>query len=610
MKQLKSEKAKVKLKAKKAKQLPKGLNVTNPSFKVKKIVIREQLKQHNESDILSKRKLNVKDLLTRLQHHNSTVRQEAVKELKEILTEHAPEILNSQFGPLIQGIAALSLDKEKDIRRNSFKVLSLILGPISGEQLIPYCDVLISYLRCAMTHIDPYIKEDALLFLDILIQNCSTVLAKNSQKILLNFLDMISKLRTEMKPGRQLTTTINSKNTSFKWRMNVLERLANMFNSIVLFYKSEKLEATDISSCTFQVTERLKYIPVYSTNAVQNCEIDFEQHDQSKDAREKSLDGEALMKYAEVLMPLIFDSWVEACPDDKNIDQSCVLIPSEAAYLLRSIVDIIQLITECIEMLDSGCDIDMKFWFKQKFQHVYTKLFFTKFPYNRACPTARTRKRQQDFSATDAFDGCLEQNFGLCRIYIWFTSISRNKRMPPANIQHCNTITNYLNDKIINWTSADNVMLPQLIKVLRTLFLNASKIWHENSISLDEILHSIVRVCQDQSKREMQRQFFAIISDIIMDHTLHELHEENALKQFISVLPNLLLKSRVHDNTIQMINTVVLRYRQRIREELVANHDAIIENAKKIDILGSANVQDSRLMICNLFYFMDSQIYY
>lgn len=57
---LKSEKAKVKLKAKGSKQLPKGLNITDASFKVKKIIIREQLKYQDETQILSRRKLNVK----------------------------------------------------------------------------------------------------------------------------------------------------------------------------------------------------------------------------------------------------------------------------------------------------------------------------------------------------------------------------------------------------------------------------------------------------------------------------------------------------------------------------------------------------------------------
>jgi len=60
VKRLKSEKAKLKLKTKKSNQLPKGLNITDTSFKVKKILIREQLKQQDETEILSVHKLSIK----------------------------------------------------------------------------------------------------------------------------------------------------------------------------------------------------------------------------------------------------------------------------------------------------------------------------------------------------------------------------------------------------------------------------------------------------------------------------------------------------------------------------------------------------------------------
>lgn len=59
-KNIKSEKSKVKLKQTKAKLLPKGQNITDTTFKVKKIIIKEQLKEHEQSEILSRRKLNVK----------------------------------------------------------------------------------------------------------------------------------------------------------------------------------------------------------------------------------------------------------------------------------------------------------------------------------------------------------------------------------------------------------------------------------------------------------------------------------------------------------------------------------------------------------------------
>lgn len=54
---LREEKSKVKLKKK---LLPKGQNITDVSFKTKKIVIREQLKSKESGELLSHRKLNVK----------------------------------------------------------------------------------------------------------------------------------------------------------------------------------------------------------------------------------------------------------------------------------------------------------------------------------------------------------------------------------------------------------------------------------------------------------------------------------------------------------------------------------------------------------------------
>ncbi|KYN19756.1 hypothetical protein ALC57_07909 [Trachymyrmex cornetzi] len=48
----------------------------------------------------------------------------------------------------------------------------------------------VRHLSCAMTHIDPCMKEDSLLFLDVLVQNCNSALAKDNHKILPDFLGM------------------------------------------------------------------------------------------------------------------------------------------------------------------------------------------------------------------------------------------------------------------------------------------------------------------------------------------------------------------------------------------------------------------------------------
>ena len=119
------------------------------------------------------------DLLTRFRHHHSTVRQDALKQLKDILLQNPPKSLHSRLNSLLHGIAALSLDKEKEIRTISFHALNFILGLISNEQLTPLREIIISYLSCAMTHIDPRVKEDSLFFLDVLAQNCNLCVTLN-----------------------------------------------------------------------------------------------------------------------------------------------------------------------------------------------------------------------------------------------------------------------------------------------------------------------------------------------------------------------------------------------------------------------------------------------
>ncbi|CAL1686411.1 unnamed protein product [Lasius platythorax] len=614
-KRLKSEKAKIKLKAKKSiNQLPKGLNVTDTSFKIKKILIREQLQHRDETEVLSTRKLNIKDLLTRLRHHNSTVREETLRQLKDILLRYPPKTLHSQLSSLLRSVAALSLDKEKDVRRDSLHALKLILGPISNEQLIPYREILISYLSCAMTHIDSRIKEDSLLFLDILVENCGSVLAKDSHKILPNFLGMICKLHSEIKPGRQLTTTLNSKSTSIKWRIKVLKRMANVFTSIVSYEKlctSMRLRAH--STMVIEAKRYTKYVPIYSGSLTQIGKIDLDKDLSSeKNYTEENLSIEEFVKYVDLLMPLMFDIWLEVYPDERNENFTETIISSEAAALLKNIVEILESIIEYIDMLDrddSGAE-HIKYWFKDTFHNTYMKNFLSRFPYGIMKQLINeSRKRQEDFSQIAFTEGCLEHNLALSRIHIWFTSLnSHNKQLSKPTKDYCISIMNYLNDAIENW--CDSSALLQLTKLLRTLFLKASSVWYANCINLSHTLQLIVEASSRLPKQELQSQLSLIIGDIMLECNLNELHREEIFKNFVTTLPSLLLRPSIDDVTIRMIGQIVLRFKEWIRKELIAKHKAIIENAKKIDIVGSHNDKESRLTIYNLFYFMDSQVYY
>ncbi|XP_077279357.1 testis-expressed protein 10-like [Temnothorax americanus] len=616
-KRLKSEKSKIKLKTKRSlTSLPKGLNITDTSFKVKKILIREQLKQRSETEVLSSRKLNIDDLLTRFRHHNSTVREDALRQLKDILLRTSPKTLHSQLNSLLRGIAALSLDKERNVRTSSFHALDFILGRISTRHVTPLREIVISYLNCAMTHIDPRVKEDSLLFLDVLVKTCDSVVARDSHKILPNFLSMICSVHNQVRPGARVTTTLTSKSTDVKWRRKVLERLANMFVSIVSYRKLCVTARSNVLPRA-RATRYTRYIPVYSDNVTRVCERTLDKDVSSiGDSVKETIPVEEFMKYVDLLMPLMSDIWLEVCPDEKVSSYTERTISSEAAAVLTSIVVIIQSIVEYIDTLACN-DYDVKRtrpWFKDTFHDAYMKTFLSRFPYGKVKPFVNeSRKHQEDFSQAACMDGCLEQNLGLCQIHAWFTSLfSNDEQFPKSTKTYCVSVMKYLNGAIETWcdSSASSASLSQLIKLLRTLFLQAGPVWYTNRISLSHTLRLIIEASTRLPKKDVQSHLYLIIGDVMLESTLTELHREKAFENFVTILPTLLLRSSIDDVVIRMIGQIVLRFKEYIRKELIAKRKSIIENAKKIDIVGSQDDKRSRLMICNLFYFVDSQIYY
>ncbi|XP_012255740.2 testis-expressed protein 10 homolog [Athalia rosae] len=608
-KNLKSEKAKVKLKTK-TKQLPKGLNVTDTSFKVKKILLREQLKTQNEDELVSRRNLNIKELMTRLQHYNSTVRQEAVRGLKEILCQHSEKILSSQLHSLLRSISALSLDKEKSVRRDSLKILKLILKPVSNDELEPFFDILISYLSCAMTHIDPNIKEDSLSFLDVLAENCGALLARNSPKVLPNFLDMISKLQTDSKLERTLTISLSSKQTSIKWRINVLSRLGTILTSIVNVKRHQKPNDNDFSSASniIEVTEHTLHIPLFRKNYLKNCQFNYTKAQELNPRTSNCSDLEELQEFIKVLMPLMIESWLEVAPKQNKVAQSNLVITTEGSTLLSTIMKIMELLIEYIDIVESQWDVHtISLWFVANFRSMVDKNIIENFPYCLTKPVAHLKKRQVDFMDLPNTK-CLEQNIAICHVYIWLSSFTDVH--VPFSRDVSLRILQYLNERIEDWASKDNSALPHLTRCLKCLLLRASKVWYHNKVDLGTTLQALINAVSIHSKKELRSQMFSILTKIVMDHDLTELHSEPAFKEFIVSLPNLLLARSIQENSIKMLIRVVLQHRGWVEDILREKHEEIIQNAKRIDIIGSEDENRSRLSICNLFYFMDGQVYY
>lgn len=344
--------------------------------------------------------------------------------LKDILLRYSTKILGSQLHTLLQGISALSLDKERSVRRDAFKALSLILNPISNDQLEPFFDILMSYLSCAMTHIDPNIKEDSLLFLDVLTENSSSLLARNSQKILPNFLDMISKLQTESKVDRQLVTTLSSKQTSIKWRIDVLSRLSSILMSMMNVKKSRKsFNNFNPNSRVISNTEGILHVPLYRTKYLAIGQLNFSKGQNLEIKVGKNSELEELKQFIRVLMTLMIESWLEVAPKQSRASQSDFVITSEASSLLDTVMKIMELLIEYVDMFESELGIrDIGIWFNENFRNTFEKNIVENFPYSSTRSFTRQRKRQEDFTAVNENTKCLEQNLAICHVFIWLTA--------------------------------------------------------------------------------------------------------------------------------------------------------------------------------------------
>lgn len=386
-KKLRAEKAKVKLKGAK---LPKGLNVTKTEFKVRKITIREQLKETQYAD--GQKQVNLKETLSKLKHHSSSFRIESLRNLRDAISINHPGLL-SHLNDVIQGIAAISLDMERDARRESFKTLSSLLGHLSTEAVGPFFHIISSYLRCAMTHIQSAIQEDALLMLDVLLQHVPHLVAVHSAKIFKNFLEMISRVRAEGdKAGRMLTVNMGQRQTTIKWRSKVLLRLQQMLQTLVEHKRNDRDNAVKANnnngifvSFSSKTEQHFGIKRCYAPNQICDLSTIFSRSLGTLSGEISATDESGqLHSYIEHLMPLLLESWLEVRPQQVSSSGNIeTLLTPDAAITLKIVLEIIENLWTLIEIYEKQVNNhDLSFWFKDQYADVFAANFLQdSYPY-------------------------------------------------------------------------------------------------------------------------------------------------------------------------------------------------------------------------------------
>lgn len=430
---LKSEKAKVQLKGAK---LLKGGNVTKADFKIKKIILKTQLKDTGTSGV---RKHNIKELITRLKHNNSSIKLETLKNIKEVLTSFPEDVFPKYLGELIQVCAQLSLDLDKEVRREGFRVLGSLFQIVNVDLIEPFFHILSTYLRCAMTHLNQYIQDDSLMLLDTMLERMPSLVAKYHEKIFENFLDLISKLKNETKPGRTLTVNLGKKTTNVKWRCKVLERLLlilkamNERNKVTCFQKPKEVNLVD--SFSKDKNDRV-YLPIKRKYIEDSKSLSFFFQRSSQDkSGNQTVNADSIQRCISVIVPLLDDSWMEIKPEDDQHANTEVLVNKESALTLNLILCIMQELWTMSVLWDAylGNSI-LQNWFRATFNGGFCNNFLETFPLS----FAKVEARGEDFLNP------FRQNLSICLL---FCCLNERIKQRDTSISHCQKVLQYISRK-------------------------------------------------------------------------------------------------------------------------------------------------------------------
>lgn len=480
-KKVREEKTKTKLKGA---ILQKGLNITKTEFKVRKIIIREQLRIADPNELQSSRNINIKECISRLQHHNSSFRTEALRNLKEIVSNFPDEVVSKYLNDVISNIIKLALDVERGIRQESFRVLGLILTASPDEYIYPFFDVLSSYTRCAMTHITPAIQEDSLLLLDTLIARVPSLISSNSDKLFASFLNMMSKFRSETKTERTVTVNMGNKQTSTRWRNKILERLFKMLEAIIGVKLNSKkfdyeylkkfggkeiknafeMDGGDAESANVVVDEDegIKYFnvekpmnfPLIYSHYSRNCVLSklfLKSHQAGGGGIGEMDEGARIKNYVTTLMPLLIETWLEVRPvAQPKFSTTQTVITLEAAFTLKIILEIVDQLWTLMRLWDAEVkNDDMTVWFRAEYTREFIQNFVESFPYGQGeggetAGGGGKKKKALTEKEVQAAGGvlCIQQNLMICFIFCCM-----NRSIKGNDVKIIVNVLGYINSK-------------------------------------------------------------------------------------------------------------------------------------------------------------------
>ncbi|XP_072157417.1 testis-expressed protein 10 homolog [Bemisia tabaci] len=598
----KEQKTKVKVKSSKT-ELPKGQNVTDTSFKVRKIQLKEQFPGHDDSESTPGRKLNIKELISRLRHHNSKMRSSALSGLRDVVLSREEEVLKSFFVTILEATAQLAMDDDSAVRQAAISLLGSILSKVKEEKLVPLLEPLMRYLACCMSHLNADIRTDSLHLIDVLLTlppHCSSELFMAT--IFPRFLDMISSSSEKGDSKRSLLVDLHVNTTSTLWRVGVLIRLHRLLEAIS---QSCSLKVTgenkvnNMKSITWSEEEYI-HLPLYHSTSKSYSKFEPLELNRLAFQKRTELGSNNVQYYANVLMPLLMDSFTEVTTEFRH-SHEVFLISLEAAALLSCITGIILSLWDLLSSFNSSGD--QLTWFRRTYaEPIRKKFILDKFPYNIGISN-RTEESQEIFelfekSKRSMDQTCVEQNINLCHI----AALMMPQAYPESMAKY---IFGYL-DEVENMS---RLKANTLISCLRAL-IDAKKNRRGplKGVDFPQLIHKVVALYFKFKKTqdgETTLSLLHLLSSVVMDPQFKKLHRDKQLTRWLGSLPELLCQEIICFKTVKIVVKIATHAPPGFLFGLETWIEAILDNLPQFSLSDNEdNLDEAKGLIAGLVYYI------
>ncbi|KAM3823054.1 testis-expressed protein 10 isoform 3-T4 [Vipera latastei] len=389
-----------KLKLKVGKKKPRLENATDTNFRTKTIHLSEQLKQ---GSILptNNRKLNIKDLLSQMNHYSAGVKQSALFGLKDLLSQY-PFIMDAHLSNILSELAAVFTDKDSSVRKAVVCLLQFLAPKIRAEHISPFFPLMSAHLSSAMTHISEEIQEDSLKILDIFLKEYPTLLRDRSSVLLNNFVELIShqQLSTQQKSRNKMSWMIsvnpNRRMMSQQWRVNVLVRLQKFLQILVEDSNVLEIDSDGQKDRTHSVRIQKSVCVNWQEHVTGQQHIQlYENGDlhpkinslftlrslSMTSSDEKGLASMNNLKgFIQVIIPLLLDCWVEAFPTPLATPVLGNILEPGSQQIMEAVLGIIHLLWKFGRQ--NKDPYEMEIWLRANYLIDFKHHFMCYFPYS------------------------------------------------------------------------------------------------------------------------------------------------------------------------------------------------------------------------------------